>query len=810
MLKNLFKTAYRSLNRNRFYAMLNTIGLVVGMAVILIVYLIYSYETSFDTFHPDKERIFRVNTLMDFNGTKMDNRGAPRPLFEVLENEIPEVESVALYKSYALNGWKTIQNSEEFVLDNAIPIGVNEGYFEIFLHHWIKGDAQSLFKAPNGIAISASLEKALFNGDGIGEQMSAGFFDFSTKETTELNFQVVAVLEDSKFNTDLKGNIFVPYLPHQAYMGVDENWGSVTSNFQLFVKFDKKSDVASTVSKVEDLIAHQFETSENSFIKAWRSELMPLADIHFDTRFGHDNPRKATKENLKILLIVGVIVLVSACINFINLSTAFSFARSKEIGIRKVIGSSRAWLVLQFMIETFLLVLGAGILSLFITDFLVQKINPIYDLGLQESLLRYFLNEGMFYLFFFGFVISLTLISGLYPAMVISGFNPIKAFKNNPTNRGSGLILRRSLVIIQFSLSMVLIFGTLLVNRQVEFLKTKDLGFDHYYTGYFYLPSTKDLDVKAKLLKERVKQLPFVEEASTSGDAIIMSGWSSRTAEFEREGEKIEAFFSVKYVDYEYFKTYGMTFVAGNAYEPEQSKVMVINESMAKEIGSESPDEAIGRELFFNENAWIVTGVVSDFHFQSLKNEIQPIMFMKQDSGPLFTYRFNQGDFQENTSAIEEMAKGLFDIQELKTYTVAEVVGTFYQEEEKLTKVLGLFTLLAYMICALGLVGLVSYMAFQKRKEISIRRVFGAGIGQVTVNMIKEFVLLVGIAAAVSIPLAWMLGREWLAGFPYRTNLGISIILGVIGVSLLFATVTVFFQSYKAASRNPADNLRSE
>lgn len=810
MIKNLFKTAYRSLNRNRFYAMLNTIGLVVGMAVILIVYLIYSYETSFDTFHPDKERVFRVNTLMDFNGTKMDNRGAPRPLFEVLENEIPEVESVALYKSYALNGWKTIQNSEEFVLDNAIPIGVNEGYFEIFLHRWIKGDAQSLFKTPNGIAISTSLEKALFNGDGIGEQMSAGFFDFSTKETTELNFQVVAVLEDSKFNTDLKGNIFVPYLPHQAYMGVDENWGSVTSNFQLFVKFDKKSDVASTVSKVEDLIAHQFETSENSFIKAWRSELMPLADIHFDTRFGHDNPRKATKENLKVLLIVGIIVLVSACINFINLSTAFSFARSKEIGIRKMIGSSRAWLVLQFMIETFLLVLGAGILSLFISDFLVQKINPIYDLGLEESLLRYFLMDGMFYLFFFGFVVLLTIISGIYPALVISGFNPIRAFRNNPSNRGSGLVLRRSLVVIQFSLSIVLIFGTLLVNRQVEFLKTKDLGFDHYHTGYFYLPSVKELDEKAKLLKERVKQLPFVEEASTGGEAIINSGWSSRTAEFEREGEKVEAFFNVKSVDPEYFKTYGIKFVAGKAYEPEQSKVMVINESMAREIGIRNADEAIGKEFSINNDTWVVNGVVSDFHFQPLKNEIRPIMFLKQDYGPVFTYRFDQGDFQENTANVVEMAKELFDIHEVKTYTVSEMVGTFYKEEKKLTKVLGLFTVLAYLICALGLVGLVSYMAFQKRKEISIRRVFGAGIGQVTVNMMKEFVALVGIAALVAIPVAWYLGLAWLAEFPYRTSLGISVILAVIGISLLFASLTVFFQSFQAANRNPVDNLRSE
>jgi putative ABC transport system permease protein len=810
MLKNLFKTAYRSLIRNRFYAILNTIGLVVGMAVILIVYLIYSYETSFDTFHSEGDRIFRVNTILDFNGTKMDNRGAPRPLYEILENEVPEIESVAIIKSSALNGWKAQWDSEDFGVENSVPVGVNEGYFEIFKHQWVKGDAEALFKSPNGIAISASLEKTLFNGEGLGRELSAEFLDYSTNETTELNFQIVAILEDAPPNTDFNGNIFVPFLPHQAYMGLDENWGSITSNFQIFVKFDGNSEVTHTVAKVEELIAQQFVASENSFIKAWRSELMPLTDIHFDTRFGHENPRKTTKENLKILLVVGIIVLVSACINFINLSTAFSFARSKEIGIRKVIGSSRAWLMLQFLMETFLLVLGAGLVSLILTDLLLPKINPIYELGLKESLLRLFLFDGKFYLFFFGFIISLTIISGLYPALVISGFNPIRAFKNNPSHRGSGLVLRRSLVIIQFSLSMVLIFGTLLVNRQVEFLKTKDLGFDHYHTGYFYLPSTKDLEEKAKLLKERVKQLPFVEEASSGGEAIINNGWSSRTAEFERNGEKVEAFFNVKYADPEYFKTYGMTFLAGQAYQPEQSKVMVINESMAREIGSESADEAIGKELVFNDNAWIVTGVVSDFHFQPLKQEIQPIMFMKQDAGPLFTYRFNQGDFQENTTAIVEMAKGLFDIQDLKTYTVAEVVGTFYQEEEKLTKVLGLFTVLAYLICALGLIGLVSYMAFQKRKEISIRRVFGAGITQVTVNLMKEFVLLVGIAAVLSIPLAWMFGKEWLAGFPYRTNLGMNIILVVIGISILFACLTVFFQSFQAARRNPADNLRSE
>ncbi|MBW3467031.1 ABC transporter permease [Arthrospiribacter ruber] len=810
MLKNFLKTAFRSLARNRLYATLNLVGLLLGMAVILMVFLIYSYETSFDTFHSDADRIYRVNTRADFNGFKMDNRGAPRPLYELLESELPEIESLGLYLTNTMRNWKAIRGGEKFTIENPLPAAVNKGFFNIFDYNWIEGNSQSIFSIPNGVAISRSLSEKLFNGQVIGAEISAVYHDYEAKEDKSFDFQVAAIFDDSRPNTDFKSDIFIPYEAYQDYLGIQNVWGSLSSNFQLYPKLGDQVDRAMGIEKIENFINKQFQESENTFIHNWRCELMPLQDIHFDGIFGHDNPRKATKENLSILLLVGFIVLISASINFINLSTAFSFSRAKEVGIRKVIGSPRIWLVGQFLAETFLLVITAGMLSLFMIELVLPQLGPIYELGISGSLVRFFLSRPEFYLFFFGFVVILTLLSGIYPAMVLSGFNPNQALRTKPGSNKSSLVIRRSLVIVQITLSMVLIFGTLLVNRQLEFLNTQDLGFNHEHTGYFFLPSGPESQEKAATLKERVKLLPYVLEASTAGSPIISTGWSKSTAEFEKDGEKSEAFFDTKSVDPEYFSAYGMRFLAGKAFEPEQNEVMVVNESLAREIGANNPEDAVGRELTMNEKTWRISGVVADFHFQPLNNEIRSIMFPKQDFGNLFSYRFNQGDFQANTLEVVGMAKELFEVNEFKTYTVSEVVGGFYGEEKKLIKVLGLFTFLAYFICALGMVGLVSYLAFQKRKEISIRRVFGAGIVQVTAGLMKEFVLLVFGAAVLAIPLALVFGQKWLANFPYRTGIGIGIILGVVLISVLFTGFTVFFQSHYAASRNPADNLRSE
>ncbi|KEO75889.1 ABC transporter permease [Anditalea andensis] len=810
MLRNIFKTAFRNLRRNRFYAFLNITGLILGMAVILLVFLIYSYETSFDTYHTDAERIYRINTMIDFNGSKMENRGAPRPLYELLKNDIPEIAHIAVYKTDAIGKWKAHKNGVIDEIENPSPSAVNIAFFEIFDYQWIAGNKNSIFEVPNGVAISKSLADTYFTGGAIGKELSTVYHDFDTNEDQALDFQIVAIFDDSKPNTDFISGLFIPYDSYQDYLGISNKWGNISSNFQLYLKLDKTSDRTASVDKIEGYINQKFRASENSFINQWKCSLMPLLDIHFDKTYGHDHPRKASIASLHILFLVGIIVLISACINFINLSTAFSFARSKEVGIRKVVGSPRIYIVAQFLAETLLLVLTAGFLSLMLIEFLVPYIEPVYDLGLQKSLLRYFLLKPEFYIFFISFTFLLTLLSGLYPALVISGFSPLKAFRTHSGKHKTGLVLRRTLVVVQIALSMVLVFGTLLVGRQVDYFKTKELGFNHSHTGYFYLPSHAGQEDKAALLKERIKLLPYVEEVSTAGSTIISTGWSKNTAEFERNGERVENFFDTKTVDAGYFKTYGMNFLAGKAFEPEQKEVMVINQSFAREIGASSPEDAIGREIMMNEKSWNITGVVADFHFQPLKEEIRPIMFIKDDAGSLLSYRFIEGDFQTHTQQVVGIAKELFGVNEIKTYTVSEVVSGFYGEEEKLIKVLGLFTFMAYLICALGLIGLVSYMASQKRKEISIRRVFGAGIGQVTVSMMKEFLVLVIISAFVAIPVAWMSGEEWLKNFPYRTEIGLEIILMVILLSLIFAGLTVFFQSHKAASRNPADNLRSE
>lgn len=657
MLKNILKTAIRSLRRNSFYATLNLLGLVLGMGVILVVYLIYSYETNFDTFHPGAERVYRINSSLDFNGNKNFNRGTPEPVLDLVKLEVPELEAVALYRYQPLQGWKALREGEEFAVENSVAAAVNPDYFEIFSHDWIEGSPQAFFASSNGLVISESMARNLFGGNAMGRGLVAVHHKYDTGEDIRIEFQVVGVVKDALPNSDFKTNIFVAASQLETYLGKQTEWGNVSSNHQVFVRFHPQAKMPEAITKVEEIVSKKFQASENSFIHKWAVVLKPLSEIHFDGIFGHDNPRKATKGSLQVLLVVGIIVLLSACINFINLSTAFSFLRSKEVGIRKVVGSPRVWLVLQYLVETALLVTVAGILSLALIELAVPKMGPIYELGLEGSLLGYFLTKTEFLLFFAGFVVVLSLLSGLYPALVISGFNPIKAFKNNLQGQGTALVLRRSLVVVQFGLSIVLVFGTLLVNRQLNFLKSKDLGFDHSHTAYFQLPSNADSKAKGTLLKERVKQLPFVEEASLGGALIISPGWSRRTAEFYREGEKVESFFNTKSVDPEFFSAFQMPFVAGKPFEDGQQDVLVINESMARELGAQSPEEALEMEIFINEKALRIAGVVQDFHFTSVKREIEPIMFERIENGSVFTFRLGEGDFQAQTQEIVAMAK---------------------------------------------------------------------------------------------------------------------------------------------------------
>lgn len=779
--------------------MVHVLGLSLGVAVCLMVFHLVYFEFSFDRFHPDRDRIYQVNTLSKFQDGEWLNNGVPVPLTAVIQENVPEIETVC--QTYTLwevkvrkGGAGRIYHPEEKVAlaDNA--------FFSVFPRTWLAGDPNRALKEVNQVVLTASSAKSYFPtmpyNEILGKELTYFFYD-------TIQAQVVGVVADFEGQTDLKITDFLSIgnMADQKEFYQVENWNSVNSSFQVFVKLYDKSQEDQASAKLLSLASPFLNKDEDGSMEF---SLLPLSELHFQSL---DNPG-TSKMVLKGLMIIAAFILILAGVNFINLETARSVIRAKEVGIRKTLGSNRPQLVLQFLTETGLIVLVSLLVGLVLTEMLSRY---FVDFLPQDMRIHYTASHTLTFLLVLA--ILLTSVSGVFPALVLSSFQPQKAIKNDFKNGpriSIGPILRKNLTVFQFALSIAFVIAVLVVSNQIDFLMKRDLGFDKEQVLHLRMPQNQ-AQVKKESFKATLTQQGFVHQVSMGNDALASSGIMTTYAQMQRDSDKVEIPVQMKHIDSDFLGVYKVNLLVGKNLRNVPGE-MLINQGMVKEMGFENPSDALGVGLKVNDDEHLIVGVVPDFHSRTLRESILPlVMYYRPVNSNVVSVKLSgETDLLQAKTALDGISKSFFPDDEPEFRFLDDSVNAFYQSDIKLQKILSMATIMAILISFLGLFALTSFTIAQKTKELSIRKVLGASIEELIMKLSKEYVVLIFVAFILGAVPVWYLLGKWLADFQYRIDMPLGLYL-LAGLLALTATLGIVgLHTYQVAQKNPAEVLSSE
>lgn len=801
MIKTYFKTALRNLLRNRKHAMLNILGLGVALAACIIVFLVIQYETGYDKHLEGFNNIYQVVTKdKDADGEHFTN-GVPFPAIKYLRSDNPQYQFAELMQNFGVQ--VTVKDGgkehKKFREESGVFFG-DEDLLKMFELKFLSGNADVL-KDVNSVAISKSLAEKYF-----GEWKNA-VGKIVNLDNSEHGLQVAAVFDNVPKNSDFPFQLVASYEGFKSYDRTWplDDWGANTSNHQVYVKLPANASIAAM-----DKQLGAFEKKYNSGNRASTREhfLHPLKNIHFDERFATNGGHVTPKESLYTLSFIGLLIILMACINFVNLSTALAVTRSKEVGIRKVMGSSKAQLKLQVFIETAVVVLVSALVGLMLAWLALPHIKNI--MVVQDKLKL--LSTGSI-LFMVAITLATIFLSGIYPAFILGRFKPVEAIKNKiNTSKVGSVSLRRVLVVLQFAFSQIFIIATIVAISQMNFIRNNDLGFNKDAVLMVYMNSDSvsrmrhDAFRDALQARNDVKQVSFAFAAPSSDNS-----WTSNFAFDKMEDRN----FNVQQLqaDYKYAAAYGLQLAAGRFYgQSDTCKEYVVNETLLKKCGVQNPQDAIGKMFRLGgRRPMPVVGVVKDFKQASLRDEIQPIVISPnkrwyQSAG----IKLASNNLGKSKDGIKALWDKYFPEYVFNASFLDENINRYYESEQRLSSMYKVYALLAIFISCLGLYGLVSFMVVQKTKEVGIRKVLGASARSILYLFSKEFTVLITIAFILAAPAAWWLMNNWLKDFAYKINIGIWVFVAAIVSSILIAWVTVGYKAMKAAVANPVKSLRAE
>ncbi len=804
MLKNYFKTAFRSLVRHRKHALLNIMGLGVALAASIIVFLVIQFETSHDKHLSNYKQIYQVVSQdKDADGEHYTG-GVPFPYIKFLRQDFPQYRFAQLMESSDIQVTAKNANGNEqdrkFLEESGVFYAEPE-LLNMFEVKFLSGKADVL-KDVSSIAISKGIAEKYF-GDWKKATGNRINLDNSVND-----FQVAAVFEDVPSNSDFPFAIVASYASFIAQEGNGwplEDWGSNTSNHQVYTLLPNGTNT-DAFNKQLSIFEKKYNTDNKGTTRT--QMLHPLKNVHFDERFGNNGDHLTSKTSLYTLAFIGLLVLLMACINFVNLSTALAATRSKEVGIRKVMGGSKTQMRTQVLVETATVVLIATVISLLLSWLALPFVKNIM---VVQSKLQLF-NSGSI-IFIAIAVIATIILSGVYPAIVMGRLNPIEAIKNKvAVAKVGGISLRRALVVLQFAFSQIFIIATIVAISQINFIKNTDLGF--VKESVLILDGNSDSAAIARqsAFKDALLALNEVKSVSFGYDAPSSdNSWQTNFAFDKMEDRDFNL--NIKFGDEQYLSTYGIRLLAGKFYDAsDTTRAYVINETLLKKVGITNPQEALGKMIRLGGGQpKPVVGVVQDFKLQSLHEEVPPIALM-----PNKKYYSTTGiKLASNNLLRSKEAIGTIWNQHYPEYVYNpqffdESIDLFYEQEERLGLMYKVYAALAIFISCLGLYGLISFMAVQKTKEVGIRKVLGASVKNIVYLFSKEFTILIAIAFVLAAPAAWYLMNTWLQDFVYRINIGVGVFLIALIISLLIAWVTVGYKAIKSALSNPVKNLRTE
>ena len=812
MLSNYLKIAWRNLLKNKTFSLINIIGLASGLACFILIALYVADELSYDRYNEKASRIYRINSDIVFGGNKLHLAVASDPMGAAIKNDYPQVEEYVRF--YTSSGSKLIKKGDQYINENDVA-HADSTLFNVFTLPVVSGEPKTALNEPNTVVVSETAAKKYFGTtDVVGKSVE-------TNDNGSTLYKITAVIKDIPHNSHFNFSMIF------SMDNVQYQWGNFLShNHQTYLLLKPGTDYKAFEKNFSQFIvkyvvpqAAQFMQikSMDEFEKAGNKleySLTPLTDIHLHSDRTVELGVNGNIQYVYIFSIIALVVLVLACINFMNLSTARSASRAKEVGIRKVVGSEKRYLVRQFLTESILTTVLSTGLAILIAYLSLSWFN---NLSAKELHISDLLQPK-----YLAVVIALPIIvgflAGIYPAFVLSSFNPIVVLKGKLSGGLRRSNLRNVLVVGQFTMSIFLIAATIIVFRQLNYIQTKKLGFNKdqmlIVNGTFALENNKDA------FKNEVSKLPGVK-GSTYAGFLPVSGYSRNDVSFSTSSAMTaenSLNMQVWDISYEYIPVMEMEMVKGRNFSKEfgtDSNATILNETAAKLLGWDNPvgkklytfyQDQIGSRLIDRE----VIGVVKNFHFNSMKENIGPLCFRLADNSWTTAFKVNTSDIKQLVSTIESKWKTMAPGKPFSYQFMDEAFGNMYRIEQRTGKLGLTLAIIAIVIACLGLFGLATYTAEQRIKEIGVRKVLGATISNIVSMLSKEFMVLVLIASALAIPLAWWAMNEWLQDFAYRINIGWWIFFAAGVIALLIALVTVSSQAIKAAVANPVKSLRTE
>jgi len=785
LIKNYLKIALRNIKKHTWYSFINIAGLAIGMTCCILILLWVQDELSYDRFHENASDIYRVIQDINFADHSTTWTITQGPLGPSLKKDFPEIINATRITG---RGLRLTYNDRSF--DEVVGMA-DPSIFEMFTFPLIKGNPATALSDPNSIVLTEEMAEKYFGDENpIGKTIQAD---------NEYDFLVSGVLKKIPDNSHLQFDFIIPFIFGRELNYTVDRWGN--SQFRTYVQIQKGIPVQEVIQKISGYL-YEKPTIE----KDARLNLQPLTRIHLHSNYEFDTAH-GDITYVALFSLVAFFILFIACSNFMNLATARSGNRAKEVGMRKVAGAHRSSIIKQFFGESILL----AFIALFFSLIIVKLLLPAFsNLAAKELSMNISGNlSGL--LMLFGIALLTGIISGSYPAIFLSSFQPVKVLKGSLRSGQKGSVFRKILVVTQFSLTILLIICTGVVHNQLNYLRNKKLGYDKEHM--IYMGMRGDMRANFDTLKNELLINSNISGVTASSN-VPTYGYTFSNSLWRWEGQNPdeEILMRAVFIDYDYFKTFGMEIAEGRSYSKEFStdttEAIIVNEAAVKAMRMKSP---LGKRLSINEQNFQIIGVVKNYNFRSLRQGIDPLilLFEPQASRVLFA-KLKSDNISQTIGYIEKIREKFAPGYPSNYHFLDEALDDLYRSEERVGTIFRYFSVLAIFISCLGLFGLASFMAEQRTKEIGIRKVLGATVSNIIFLLSKEFAKWILVANIIVWPIAYYAANKWLQGFAYRTTIGLWIFILAAAMVLFIALLTVSYQSFKAATANPIDSLKYE
>ncbi len=800
MIRNYLTSIIRNISRNRVFSAINFSGLVIGMVACMLIMQFVLHEISYDNFHSNKGRIYRVQLDRYDKGTISTRWAAGAagigPDFKA---NLPEVK-----RYVRLHGGDGVYAVGDSYFKEEGTWYASEDFFEMFSVNLIDGVDSLVLKEPFKMVVSQSFARKYF-----GDTNPVGKV---IKQNGRTDYEITGVFADLPVNTHMQIDALM------SFESLKKLWNDeITSwnwdGFMTYVELHENADLGVMKSKLPELTERINGELMKRFNAGMIFNFQPITDIHLDSDFMGEFKENGNRQSVYFLSVVAILILVIAWINYVNLATAKSIERAREVGVRKVMGSDRSQLVRQFIFESVLLNVAAAVVAFVLVVVLTPWFGDLTGRQLDYLLFR----EPGFWLWSTGAIVVGALLSGLYPAFVLSSYKPVEVLKGRFKNTNQGIVFRKGMVIMQFVASITLLAGTFTVYRQLTYMRDQKLGIDIEQTLVLNSPNVVDSTYQSKFQVFKQRLLQFPEVVSVSASTSIPGSqpqWNAGGIRRLSQTEEEQNQYRVIMMNGDFIPLYGLQVVAGRGFSdeiPNERESLMLNESALELMGFDDAEQAIGDQVLFWGDTFRIVGVLKNFHQESLKKKFDPLLFRYDPSpGGYYSIRFNTANVRTSLASFEEQWKSVFAGNPFIHFFLDDHYNKQYKADQQFGRVFGIFSALAIFIACLGLFGLSALTAAQRTKEIGVRKVLGASVPRIVALMSRDYFVLVSIAIVGSIPLAWWLMDLWLTDFAYRINLSWWLFAIPTVVVLLIALLTVMIHTLRAASANPVNSLRQE